>query len=117
MILVQADPAIIRLSRPTLRPGKSRASQGRRRRLAERSPCSDTLQVVHQKLRGAPWMRSAHSDDVDPAADKNPASTWFCQPVHAPQQGVRLVLQARRVRKVYILPGFFVFGAESVNLM
>uniref|UniRef100_UPI00405690C5 hypothetical protein n=1 Tax=Candidatus Electrothrix sp. TaxID=2170559 RepID=UPI00405690C5 len=117
MILVQADPAIIRLSRPINRPGNSRASQGRHRRLEERAACSETLQVVHQALWGARWVRSADSDDADAAADKNPASAWFCQPGHLLRQRALLDLLARRVWKVYINPGFFVFGAESVNLM
>ena len=109
-------PAILDLFRPIQWLGKRRASQGRRRRFAERAPCRNTLEVVHQALRGGPWMRSAHSDDADAAADKNPASAWFCQPVHLLWQRALLVSWARRVRKVYIEPGFFVFGVKFVNL-
>jgi hypothetical protein len=61
-------------------------------------------------------MRSAHSDDVDAAADKNPASTWFCQPVHVPQQGVRLVSLARRIRKVYMDRRSFGFWGRICQL-
>jgi hypothetical protein len=62
MIFVQTTLAIICLSRPILKPGKSRASQDRRPRLAARAACRERLQVVHQKLWGAPWMRSAQVD-------------------------------------------------------
>lgn len=53
MIRVQTDPATIDLSPAPIVPGARRASQGRRRRLDERAPRSDTLKVVHQALWGA----------------------------------------------------------------
>jgi hypothetical protein len=61
-------------------------------------------------------MPSAHPEDADAAAEKNPPSEWFCEPADFPLQRALLVLLARRVRKVYMEPGFFVFGVKFVNL-
>jgi hypothetical protein len=79
MIQVPANRDIIGLSPPYTR--QEMRPQDRRCYLAARAACRDRLQIIHQALWGAPWMRSAQFDIDDVVTDETLASAWLRQPV------------------------------------